>query len=542
MIIMNEKNKLQTTVTVTYAVVLLSLFVFAVYMSCAEHSSVYQARAIDQCEILKDYTETTVEDPSAPVGIRREYRFNLSDITPTKDYLAFYIVHNYAEVRIDGETVYSLTPNENNKIGSSPSSNWVFIPLDQTDNGKDISVTVTPVYKSVVNREIEFMLGTRSDIVLGRLRTDAPQIVLSLLCIFTGIALMIILPIVIWSKKSASWGMFYLGNLLFLIGVWRITDTRFSSIFFSKNPMSLGYITIAALFITFAPLLLFIKERFSGRKKTLLLLTALVVCINAMIALICQVFGIAELRETLILCHIMLLVCLAVLILVSVTHIDKKAGEAKLHGMVLLLSAGALVDLLYFYWKKTSSGTIFTVTALLIYTVARFITEMFNINRKIYIDAQTGLFNRSRWNALIDNSAPVSEATGVMMLDLNRLKYINDTMGHKMGDRMILGFADILRKTLPTDCMIFRWGGDEFTVLVSDADRDKMKSCISKISAAAEAHNLSGEKPEIHFAAGYALSTDYPTFSREELLKKADEKMYHNKSEWHQKNVPDYHL
>ena len=50
------------------------------------------------------------------------------------------------------------------------------------------------------------------------------------------------------------------------------------------------------------------------------------------------------------------------------------------------------------------------------------------------------------------------------------------------------------------------------------------------------------EKPEIYFAAGYALSVDYPTFSREELLKKADEKMYHNKSEWYHKNVPDYHL
>lgn len=539
---MKDKNRLQSVVAITYAVVFLLMLAFAIYMRYAEYSSVYQARAIEQCEILEDYTETTVEDSSAPIGIRKEYSFKLSNITTTKDYLAFYIVHHYAEVYLDGELVYSLTAGENNRIGASPSSNWVFIPLDNTDNGKYVKITVTPVYKSVINREIEFMLGARSDIVLKRLKTDAPQIILSVLCIFLGIAIMIIMPIAILRKKANSWGLFYLGNLLFFIGVWRITDTRFSPIFFSKNPMALGYITIAALFITFASLLLFIKERFSGRKKTLLLITALVVCINALIALICQVFGIAELRETLILCHIMLLVCLAVLIFVSVTRFDKKAGEARLHGMVLLLSGSALADLLYFYWKKTSSGAIFTVTALFIYTAARFISEMLNINRKIYIDAHTGLFNRSRWNELMENSAPISEATGVMMLDLNRLKYINDTMGHKMGDKMILDFAKILRETLPADCMIFRWGGDEFTVLVSDADRDKMGKLISQISAAAEAHNLSGEKPEIHFAVGYALSVDYPTFSREELLKKTDEKMYHNKSEWYRKNVPDYHL
>ena len=77
-----------------------------------------------------------MEDPSAPLGFRKEYRFKLSNISATKDYLAFYIIHNYAEIRIDGVLVYSLMPDENNRIGSSPSSNWIFIPLDMTDNGR----------------------------------------------------------------------------------------------------------------------------------------------------------------------------------------------------------------------------------------------------------------------------------------------------------------------------------------------------------------------------------------------------------------------
>ena len=77
-----------------------------------------------------------MEDPSAPLGFRKEYRFKLSNISATKDYLAFYIIHNYAEIRIDGVLVYSLMPDENNRIGSSPSSNWIFISLDMTDNGR----------------------------------------------------------------------------------------------------------------------------------------------------------------------------------------------------------------------------------------------------------------------------------------------------------------------------------------------------------------------------------------------------------------------
>lgn len=535
-----EKGKLQTTVTLTYVTVFILFLVFAIYMSAAERNNIYQARTIEPCEILEDYVETTVEDSSAPVGIRKEYRWKLSDISTTKDYLAFYIVHHYAQVHIDGELVYSLTPNENNRIGASPSSNWIFIPLDQSDNGREIVVTVTPVYKSVINREIEFMIGARSDIILKRLKVDLPQIAASVLCLFIGIFLMIAQPILILRKKSNSWGLFYLGNFLLLIGVWRITDTRFSPIFFSANPMVLGYITLAVLFIVIAPLLLFIKEHFTGRKKTLLLLTLFAVCVTALIALICQVFKIAELRETLPLCHIMLVVCMAVILLVSLVSSKKDSVKPDVRGMVLLLTAGCIADLLFFYWKGTSSGVIFSATALLIYTVARFIIEICDVNKKVFIDAQTGLFNRSRWNDIIKNPLPASRASGVMMLDLNRLKYINDTMGHKMGDKMIFGFATILREVFTTDCMVFRWGGDEFTVLVSGADRDKMNQYVFNISKAVDEYNTSGNIPEIHYAVGYALSTDYPSFSYEELMKKADEKMYLDKSEWYQKNVPEY--
>lgn len=133
----------------------------------------------------------------------------------------------------------------------------------------------------------------------------------------------------------------------------------------------------------------------------------------------------------------------------------------------------------------------------------------------------------------------MSKATGVMMLDLNRLKHINDTLGHKMGDKMILGFVDILRDVFTADCMVFRWGGDEFTVLVFDADCDKMERYVFNLSQAVDEYNASGNMPEIYYAVGYALSTDYPGFSYEELMKKADEKMYFDKREWYQKNVSE---
>lgn len=100
------------------------------------------------------------------------------------------------------------------------------------------------------------------------------------------------------------------------------------------------------------------------------------------------------------------------------------------------------------------------------------------------------------------------------MLDLNRLKHINDTMGHKARNRMIFNFPDILCNTIPPSNIICHWGGDEFTVIIPDADRNKMESCVSAISAAVNAYNETGEKPAISFASGYALSSELPELSR----------------------------
>lgn len=534
---MDRNERLQKAVKIAYITVSLALIVFTVYLCFAEHNVVYQARRDESYEVFEDYTETIIEDAGAPAGIRRKFCWRLNDISTTKDNVAFYIVHHYAQVYIDNELVYSLQPSQNNRIGGTPGSNWVFVPLDQRDSGKEITIVLTPVYKTIRDLEVEFLLGSRADIVLDCLEADLPQIVMAVLCVFIGAALMLTPPICALFKKPTSWGIFYLGNLLLAVGIWRITDVRFSGIFLPGQTMALGYITLEALLIGAVPLLLFIKELFSGRKKKVLLFTALIVCLNAMITLILQVFGIAELRETLIFCHAMLLLCVIVMFLVSMFHKDEEPAEKGLQMLTTMISVGGLLDLATYYLSEDSRSLIFTVLALMIYTVQRTISELRTINKKVYTDVQTGLYNRNRWNELMKKPTPMDPDTAVMMFDLNRLKAVNDTMGHRAGDKMILGFVRILKENLPEECTIYRWGGDEFTALVQEADTQKLEVCIAKIREKAEEYNQSGQTPQIYFAVGYALASDYPGFSCEELMKKADEKMYYNKSAWYRKNA-----
>ena len=98
---------------------------------------------------------------------------------------------------------------------------------------------------------------------------------------------------------------------------------------------------------------------------------------------------------------------------------------------------------------------------------------------------------------------------------------------------MIFNFSNILRNILPPDSVICRWGGDEFTVLITDATRERMEQSIQDLHTAADGYNRFGRGPAIYFAAGFALSSDYPNLSRAELLSKADEAMYRDKRTWY---------
>lgn len=520
-----------------YVATAVSFIAFALYMFVFKDNNVYSARDIASYKTVENYSEEEVEDASAPIGIRKKYSWQIVDIDNNESCLIFYIVHSYAEVRFDDELIYSITASENTRTGNSPSSNWVVVPLYPSDVGRKVTVTVTPVYKGVKNREIVFQIGSRYAVFMHRLKADLPQIILSALCIVMGVLLVIVQMCFVANKRTSSYDMLYLGVFSLTMGIWRITDTRFSSIMFENHAAALGYITLLALFVMAVPLLLFMDERHTGKFRVLLRSAALVNCAGAMISLVCQAACVAELRQTLPVCHIMLIIDVAALLIVSV--FDSVKGVKEKHTLIfnILIALGVLADIIYYYRKATSSGILFTTIAFLIYTVYLFAENILDIINKVYYDVNTKLYNKAHWEEFIKDKIPDSEPIGVMMLDLNRLKYTNDTFGHEIGDKMIVKFSEIMRKTFASCEFLCRWGGDEFVVVVRNANLEKMENYDKAIHAAVENYNKSGAKPEIYFACGYALSTEFSDISRDELLTKADKRMYSDKQQWYNEHV-----
>ena len=536
---MQKKSRLERAASISYLCVAVLFLLVFLYMALFENVSVYVSRDNRTYTVVNDYSVRNIEDPQAPAGIRREYSWVLDDIGTNDNCLGFYMVHHYAEVYLDDELVYSLMPDEDNKIARGVSSNWALIPIYPRDSGREVRVVITPAYSNVENREIEFAIGSRYSICFNQLKEDLPKLVLSALCIVIGVIIMIAQLVLILRKRTKNWEVFWLSCFSAILGIWKITDTRFSPIMFSGNTMVLGYITIGMIYLSVIPPLFYEREQFSDRRDKSLSLEILALCGVAFVVMLCQLLGIAEFKQTLVVSHALIIIATLIVltaILRRREHADGDQGRKDLF-FILFLVFGVLLDFLIYYIRKNSSNLIFTMLSFLIYTVIVFIRNYADINRRAKTDAQTGFFNRSRWNQLMDEGTFGMEPIGIIMFDLNRLKHINDTMGHAVGDKVILSFSNILRNSIPHSNTICRWGGDEFTVMVTDASTEKIETYLADIRKAAETYNASGEKPEIYYAAGYALSTQFPGVSRRELMQKADEQMYLDKKLWYRENL-----
>jgi len=144
-----------------------------------------------------------------------------------------------------------------------------------------------------------------------------------------------------------------------------------------------------------------------------------------------------------------------------------------------------------------------------------------------YRDQLTKLYNRHylekvRAEVKMEKNHPL----GIITMDMNDLKIVNDTYGHDEGDHLLMEVSDILRYVFPADALMFRMGGDEFMILIPNVLEASVSAMKRRLEELLENHRK-GSYP-VTMAIGYYVSED-PQEDLFEALKKADAYMYENK-------------
>lgn len=193
-----------------------------------------------------------------------------------------------------------------------------------------------------------------------------------------------------------------------------------------------------------------------------------------------------------------------------------------------------------FYFQElnhTQSSRITQITdylnnALGAYRNGRYKTFLMQQIEELYrIDALTGLYNRRgfelAYQKMLENRKENLPLT-IILADLDRLKYINDTFGHKEGDFAIRAVADALQKVCPEGSLFTRFGGDEMLAVCPDRI-EPWKVCSIFEDYFRAFNDNSGKLYEVSASIGVYITEDNVVLDFEELIEKSDCLMYEEK-------------
>ena len=147
-------------------------------------------------------------------------------------------------------------------------------------------------------------------------------------------------------------------------------------------------------------------------------------------------------------------------------------------------------------------------------------------------DELTGLANRRSLYIAVDNALAAGGPVALILLDLNRFKELNDTLGHNVGDDALCQVALRLTEATPETGLVARLGGDEFVVLLGDAqDAGAVRSIARAVQESLEApFTLDDFLVPLNASIGIAIAPEHAR-ARAELLRCADVAMYRAKSQ-----------
>lgn len=149
------------------------------------------------------------------------------------------------------------------------------------------------------------------------------------------------------------------------------------------------------------------------------------------------------------------------------------------------------------------------------------------LRKSIYIDSLTGVYNRvyfEKKKEELNNSKYMP--IGIIVGDVNGLKIVNDTFGYLEGDKFLTEIAKMLKSIVSKNDFIFRWGGDEFVILIPNCDESKCEKIINNITNECKKNQFNLIEMSISLGASIKNALNDDIY---ENLKEAEEKLHRQK-------------
>ncbi|MCF0132780.1 MAG: EAL domain-containing protein [Blautia sp.] len=457
------------------------------------------------------------------------------------------LVENYRQyvtVILGGKTIYSF-PEEGNHLSTSVNE-YIVLKVDPVAEDQTLEICFSNCRQNVCT-VMEPIFCTPSEVFVHLFKMDAFSLVMIILFFFlifmTGIFVLYMAV-----RHMAEKRVLYLYGLLLCLFTWTVTG-MWTSTLFPVSDQLICQINYTAIMLLPVFIGLFAYYTTKQYRSKVLYFTTILSILNIIIQYALVNLGVKSYYDMLIVTHILMYVIAAMSIAAQIC--DYRI-EKSTHGKLMIVTftiplVGALLAVSLFWNSSGEAYSICYLLSLLIFIVFMVIDACYSLmendfqNRKtkmeleVYqrlsvIDGLTGLGNRRAFDEEMEvvDQKRIENAL-LFFLDVNGLKDINDSYGHKEGDQVISGAAQCIRTTFQGIGKCYRLGGDEFGVIIENPEktpedyRNLLMECIE--------HYNYGRPVSLSIAAGssYLFNKDHIKRSLSLWKSNADRDMYADK-------------
>lgn len=453
-------------------------------------------------------------------------------------------------VTIDSREIYSYGLHDQTLFGHYYGNVWIMVPLEEEFSAQEITIELTALSDETPSDNYSFYLDHRSSIILTLIWENILLFGNCLICLACAFLLILSAFLHMRSKQKSSRMRIYLGVFTIIGQVWVLADAGLLQFFINNKAVSY-IITHSTFMLMPVPFLLYLSELYPRWEKRFRNLSV-ICCCYYLVRLLLYVTNLMEFMQGITFTHALIIIGICYAVILGLFDPESDNHRITRYGLFLFFAFVFLTILSFYlhpqrsyeklnYTLMLSIGIdilLFFFYSALLHSHVLIASHASQVEHQAYTDAMTQVKNRAAFNLEIEqlDSRSHPQLT-LFMVDLNNLKQVNDTLGHPMGDKLICELVNCLEGAFGSLGNIYRYGGDEFVVIIEDAPMDDVRKAREHFDMLVTQNGRHGGC-EISVAVGMAsrLEAERANLHVSELLHLADVAMYRIKAR--QKNTP----
>ena len=461
----------------------------------------------------------------------------------------------YTRVLVGKDVLYETDVYESRFYNKSPGNLWNVLNINSKYSRKCLELQIIMVYDTNAITVEPLLFGDKADIILGLFADNMFGIVVSLLLILLGIVLLVVDILPSYGRTKKHHGLFWVGIYALLTGVWSLIETNVVQ-FCVDDMRILQLLDNMILMLYTIPIVMYLHTEYKILKNKWIRILTYIGIGYILLCVMMQYTGIKDLHNMLNGgLNIMAITFFAICIWLIIKFFQlKREREPRLNCALMifgLFSVGVsnILQAMRSLHVERMDRAEFIRIGMLVLCICFAIGSQIDtykvmeqglkynlVSKLAYSDGLTGLGNRTAYLEQLEAYGSNQEAItqlGIVYLDVNNLKMVNDNKGHEFGDELIKCAAKIINSSFGAFGKSYRIGGDEFCVLMVDVDMESMyKNGVRSFQYLIDKANTTGLYTfPVQIAHGFAVCKEITKENIEETITIADSRMYQNKME-----------